>query len=308
MNSLSKSTTLLALTGALSLSAGGAFAQPGSSGMPLLTLGITARDVGMGYVVALADGPAAVQGNPAGFQSVDSPAATRLVFTHQEWIEDTRTEFLGASLPMGDDQTLGLSLLTTTVSDIEIRTRPGPAEGTFTSRDLAMGLTYARRIGPDLRIGLTGRFLYQKILINEATGVSFDAGFRTHLLTKDLDIGAAVLNVGSMTVLQTQSTVLPALARAGVGYSAFNTENFDVRVEGDVVRNIPDKRFYAAAGGEVFFQRMVALRLGNEFGSDGRGFAAGMGFRYGMFSLDYAFASLKQDLGTTHTFTLGMAF
>ncbi len=308
MTSPLKKNRLFCLIGILAMSTTGAIAQPGSSGMPLLTLGITARDVSMGYAVALAEGPAAVQGNPAGFQAVDTPATTRLLFTHQEWIEDARTEFLGASLPLGNSQTLGLSLITTTVSDIEIRTRPGPADGTFTSRDLAMGLTYARRIGSDLRIGLTGRFLYQKILINEATGVSFDAGFRTHILTDDLDIGAAVLNIGSMTLLQSQSTVLPAMARVGVGYSAFNTENFDLRVEGDGVRNFPDKRFYAAVGGELFFREMVALRLGNEFGSEGRGFAAGVGFRYGVFSLDYAFASLKQDLGTTHTFTFGMAF
>jgi len=299
--------TLVVLIGALTLATASAVAQPGSSGMPLLTIGATARDIGMGYVVALAEGPAAVQGNPAGLQSLDTTAVTRLLFTHQEWIEDTRTEFLGASLPLGNDQSLGLSLLTTTVSDIEIRTRPGPAEGTFTSRDLAMGLTYARTIGSDLRIGLTGRFLYQKILINEATGLSFDAGFRTHVLTNDLDVGLAVLNLGKMSVLQSQGTVLPALVRAGVGYAAWKTDDFDLRVEGDAVRNIPDKRFYAAAGGEILFQHMVALRVGNEFGSEGRGFAAGLGFRYGLFSLDYAYATIKQDLGTTHTFTLGLA-
>ncbi len=302
-----KNFHVLAFVGIAVLSAAVAHAQPGSSGMPLLTLGVTARDVAMGYVVALADGPAAVQGNPAGFQAVDTPATTRFLFTHQEWIQDARTEFLGASLPLGESQTLGLSLITTTVSDIEIRTRPGPAEGTFTSRDLAMGLSYARTIGNDLRIGVTGRFLYEKILINEATGLSFDAGIRTHLLSDEIEVGAAILNVGSMTVLGSQSTVLPTLARVGIGYAPLTTRDFILRVEGEGVRNLPDKRFYAALGGELFFQDMVALRLGNEFGSEGRGFAAGLGFRYGVFSLDYAFASLKQDLGTTHTFTLGMA-
>ncbi|MGA9120970.1 MAG: PorV/PorQ family protein [Bacteroidota bacterium] len=282
------------------------FAQAGASGMPLLKIGATARDVGMGYVVALADGPAAVQGNPAGLQSVDTPRTMHLLFTHQEWIQDTRTEFLGASFPLGANQTLGLSLLTTTVADIEIRTRPGPAEGTFTSRDLAIGLSYARTIGNEIRLGVTGRFLYEKILVNEATGISFDAGIRAPLPIANLDAGIAILNLGSMTVLQSQSTVLPALARAGLGYTLLRSQDMDLRVEGDVVRVFPEKRFYAGLGGEFWFYNMVVLRAGNEFGSEGRGFGAGLGVQYGLFSLDYAFASLNQDLGSTHTFTLGL--
>lgn len=278
--------------------------------MPLLTLSATARDVSMGHILALADGPGAVQGNPAGIQELEPPPFAALLFTHQVWIEDSKTEFLGATFPLGAEQkqTLGLSLLTQSVPDIEIRTQPGPPEGTFTSRDLAIGLTYARFIGDDIRVGITGRFLYQKILINEATGISFDAGIKTPLLVEGLEIGASVLNLGSMTVLQNQRTTLPALFRAGAGYAVLREGDIEARVEGDVVRNIPDKQFYGGIGGEVWFQRMVALRLGDELGSEGRGFAAGVGIRYSVFFVDYAYANLKQDLGTTHTFTFGMKF
>jgi hypothetical protein len=307
MSSRNIRQTCLVVTLLLSSCAASVRAQVGASGMPLLKNGATARDIGMGYVAALADGPAAVQGNPAGLQGINAPPMTRLLFTHQEWIQDARTEFLGASVPLGEHQTFGLSLLTQTVSDIEIRTQPGPPQGTFTSRDLAVGLSYAREFSGGLRIGVTGRFLYQKILVNEATGLSFDAGVRTPLPLANFEAGLTVMNLGSMTVLQNERTTLPALVRAGLGYSPLHGGQMTLRLEGDVVRILPESRFYAAIGGEFWFQNIVVLRVGNEFGSEGRGMGAGIGVQYGMFSLDYSYASLKEDLGSTHTFTLGLS-
>ncbi len=284
------------------------FAQVGSSGMPLLKLGVTGRAVAMGYTSVLEDGPSAVQGNPAGTELPGAGNFASLVFTHQEWIQDTRTEFLGASAPLADNQTLTFTLLTTTVSDIEIRTVPGPPEGTFTSRDMAAGLSYARELSASVRAGVTARFLYQKIFVNDATGFSFDAGARIALPVDGLEAGIALLNLGQMTVLDQERTKLPAMAKGGVGYHQDLNENFSYTVRGDLVRVFPEKRFYEGVGGEFWFQKLVALRVGNEFGSDARGFTAGLGVAYGMFSLDYALAKLSQDLGTTHTFTLGLEF
>ena len=293
--------TIISMAGALIASA-----QVGNSGMPLLKLSVTGRSLAMGYTSALEDGPGAIQGNPAGVQYPAPSSGTRLLFTHQEWIQDARTEFLGASTPLSDSQTLCLSLLTTTVSNIEIRTVPGPAEGTFTSRDLALGLTYAQELSEEVRAGVTVRYLYQKIFVNDATGYSFDAGVRVGLPVEGLDAGVAILNLGQMTVLQQERTKLPAMARGGLSYHYKPIDDISLAVTGDLVRIFPEKRFYGGVGGEVWFQQVVALRLGNEFGSDARGFAAGLGVAYGMFSLDYAFAKLSQDLGTTHTFTLGL--
>ena len=75
-----------------------AIGQVGSSGMPLLKLAVTGRAVAMGYTSALEDGPSAVQGNPAGIELPGAGRAAMLHFTHQEWIQDTRTEFLGVNI------------------------------------------------------------------------------------------------------------------------------------------------------------------------------------------------------------------
>jgi hypothetical protein len=59
-------------------------------------------------------------------------------------------------------------------------------------------------------------------------------------------------------------------------------------------------------GGEVEFERTVAIRAGYQFGSEGRGLTSGIGLRYGILRLDYAYAKLSEDLGNTHSFTLGI--
>ena len=222
---------ILALWGALT-SLG--LAQPGNAGMPLLTFGVSGRTVAMGYASTLADGPAAAQTNPAGLQSVGvDTASIHLLMTHQEWIQDTRTEFLGAALPLGDDQTLGFGLLTTTVSDIEI------------------GVSYARKITETIRAGVTARYLYERILINEATGYSFDAGVRMLLPVQGLEAGISILNIGRMTVLEQERSTLPSMIRAGALYSGIINPQFSYDVTGDFVRNVPEKRWYVGAGGEI---------------------------------------------------------
>jgi hypothetical protein len=274
--------------------------------MPLLTLTVTGRDIGMGYTPLFADGPAAVAGNPAGVQSAwnEQPSA-KILFTHQEWIQDTRTEYLGFSAPIGENHSFALSVLTTTVSDIDIRLVPGPSQGTFTARDLAIGGTIAGRVSESVRAGITGRFLYQKILINEATGFSVDAGARVDLPVQGLEAAASIMNIGQMSVLDNERTSLPALFRAGVAYTTpVGSLTLSGRVDG--MRNIPEKAWNVGAGAEAMFQNLVALRLGNEFGSDGRGFTAGLGISFGRFALDYGFAALRNDLGSTHTVSVGV--
>ncbi len=284
-----------------------ALAQPGSAGMPLLKLGVDARTIAGGYVSALSDGPSSVSMNPAGLEPLSPNDATaHVTFSHQEWIQDTRTEFLAASAPVSTLGTAALSLLTTTVSGIEIRTRPGPPEGTFTARDLALGLSFATHVGTNITAGATARFLYQDMFVNEATGYSFDAGVRFLLPVEGLEAGAALMNVGRMTVLQLERTTLPSLLRFGGAYRGEMPDDLSYTVGADIVRNLPEKRFYGNVGGEVSFRKWVALRVGNEFGSDARGFTAGLGVAYGILTLDYALGALRQDLGTAHTFTLGL--
>ena len=286
-------------------------AQPGQSGMAFLKLGVSGRGIAMADAGAAASsGAAATYYNPAGLVSAEGTTLSpQLMFMHREWIQDTRMEFLGGSVPLGADDAFGVSVNSTTVPDIEVRTRPGPADGTFTSREVSAGLSYAHRLGDDLRAGVTAKFLYQRIFVDEGSGFAADLGALWNAPVDSLTVGASLCNLGSMGVLRSERTTLPALFRIGPAYALkFGPDQMGATVALDYVRILPEKRNYVDAGAELALTRMVAVRGGYQFGSEGRGLTLGAGIAYGVVVLDYAYARISSDLGDAHTISLALNF
>jgi hypothetical protein len=212
--------TSLAMLLLLSMAPHFANGQAGNSGLAFLKLGVSGRGLAMGDAMsAIVSGAAATYYNPAGILASPSTSTAQLMFMHKEWIQGTRVEFLGSSILFDDNNAIGFSLNSTTISDIEIRTRPGTPEGSFTARNLSLGATFAHRFSDDLRIGVTGKFLYQKILVDESSGFGIDVGAQYRTSIENLSIGAAVANLGSMSGLRGGNTKLPALLRVGPAYS-----------------------------------------------------------------------------------------
>lgn len=283
-------------------------AQAGNSGLAFLKLGIAGRAMAMGEATAGSiSGAAATFYNPAGLVGTSSPFENQLMFMHKEWIQDTRTEFLGASIALGSMNSIGFSLISTTTSDIEIRTRPGIPEGTFTSRNFCLGASYAHALSDELTIGLTAKYLYQKILVDESTGFAFDIGGQYHTSIENLSIGAAIANLGSMGGLRSGSTQLPSLLRIGPAY-AYDVEGLNARLTlgSDLLYILPERKSYVNAGGELMFNQAIAARLGYQFGSEARGLGAGIGIQHGIFKVDYAFNHVAADLGDAHTFSISL--
>ena len=288
-----------------------AVAEGGASGMAFLKLGISARGVAMGdAMTALASGAGATYYNPAGMLADgDSTRTADILVMHKEWIQDTRTEFLGAAIDLGAEHAIGFSLNTTTVSEIEIRTRPGEAEGTFSTRSLALGASYARHISDELRLGVTARFLYEQILVDEASGFGGDIGVQYDTPVEGLTAGVTIANIGAMSALRTESTRLPLLARAGAAYPIdISSLDANLLVAADLLHLFREERTLAAFGAEMLFAQTVTARAGYQAGSEGRGLSLGGGVRYKLFSFDYAFSRLAGELGNGHTLALGIHF
>lgn len=287
------------------------FAQAGKSGLSFLKLGIDGRSSAMAdAMVAGSYGAAATYYNPSGLlnQREGSPL-TQLMITHREWIQDTRSEALASSIILDSQNAIGVSLNTTSVSDIEIRTRPGTAEGTFTARNYSFGASYAHAFSETFRAGVTARFLYEKILIDEASGFAFDFGAQLNTPVDNLRIGAVLANIGSMNALRTEETKLPTLLRIGPEYTfVFETAPFSLSASSDLLYIFPEEETYLSAGAELVFSRTIAARAGYQFGSSGRGLSTGLGVRYNIFGVDYAYAPLSNDLGNSHTISLTIDF
>jgi hypothetical protein len=286
---------------------GSVFAQndgAGNTGLAFLKLGVTSRAVSLGEaVVSNSSDASATHYNPAGlFLGSDVNA----LFMHNEQILGVRTEYLAAKVKF-EKLAFGLNLNNTSVSDIEVREIPGAPLDKFDAQNFAMGLSAAYKINEMLQVGLTAKFLYEKIYIDNASGYAFDFG---GLYSKDnLSIGASFANFGSMTELRNESTKLPSSLRVGASY-LLNIPSLDggVRVGADGFKVIDGGKFHVNGGAEFVYKDFLSVRIGYQSGYEDRNITTGIGLKYKAFSLDYAFIPYRFSLGSSHTITVGTSF
>lgn len=288
-----------------------ACAEAGATGLAFLKMGTSGRGVAMGDAMSGAvRGAAATYYNPAGLTVASTSGNTfEFLFMHKEWIQDSRTEFLGGRMSLGEQHAIGVSILTTTVADIEIRTQPGEAQGTFSSRDLAVGLSYAYAVDSRLRLGLTAKFLYEQILVDDVQGVGVDLGVQYDGVIDGLTVGAAVANIGTMSQFRDETLKLPALARVGAAYTMdFADLQSTAMLAGDIEDLFEESILLSKLGAEWAYSNSFFLRAGYQFGSEGRGLSVGGGLLYGAFGADYAYSRLSHDLGNGHTVAVRVEF
>ncbi len=279
--------------------------QAGQSGLSFLKLGVGARSLAMGEAaVASSNDPSAMYYNPAGLRFAKN---TQVLIMHKEWIQGTQTEFLAASFPLGS-LSAGVSIDATSVPDIEIRQRPGPAEGLFSARNAAISASAAYGIDTSVTIGLTLKYLYEKIFVDEAFGIGVDAG-AAYVSPWNITFGLSLTNVGSMRKLRNEASKLPTTIRFGAARAeAVSSLDGIVTFAADIVSILPEKNTHLLLGFEFSYRETFAIRAGFMSGYESRNLTAGAGIRYDIFKLDYAFVPLRLDLGTTHTFSLGLEF
>ena len=279
-------------------------AQPGSSGLTFLKLGVGARALAMGEAATATGDPEAGFYNPA---ALAFAAVPEIMLMHKQWFQDVTTEYLAAQAILGGIH-LGVSVNSTSVANIELREIPGPAVGTFDARNAAIGLTAAYRVDTSFAVGITGKFLYEKILVDEASGTGFDLGV-AYTTPWNLRLGASAENLGSMNALRDESSLLPTIFRAGAAYAMdAPTLSGMVTVAADIVRFSRDGTSHLHLGGEYLYNSSLAIRAGYQGGYETRSFTTGIGLHYSILQLDYAFVPTQYDLGSAHTFSLSIQF
>lgn len=281
-------------------------AQSGGTGLSFLKLGVGARSVGMGEAhAAIASDATATYYNPGGLAEASK---TSILVMHKEWIEDVRTEFLGVDVPF-EDFAIGIGINTTNTGEIELRTQPGPSEGTFSSHDFAGSISIARRVIPELSVGASFKFLYEKIFVDEASGIGFDVGVLYKSPVEGLRFAVVGSNFGSMGSLRSESIQLPSLLRLGGAYiHDVDMLHSTLTVGADLVKVFHEDNAHLHTGLEVDYQETIAFRIGYLFGYETRGLTAGLGLRRDIFRLDYGFSSQSEDFNNGHTISVGVEF
>lgn len=305
----------------------------GISGFQFLKLGVGGRGSGLGEsMVAVANDVSALYWNPAG-AALDGHNS--VIFAHSEWLVDLKHDFLGATYHLSSSDIIGLSCISLRTDDMPVTTEMQPAgNGTyFHYSDLAIGLTYARKMTTQFSFGATVRYVEEDAAVITIRAVVFDLGTYYSTGLGSTRIGVAVSNFGSdvtprgeiqsvnrSTISSFQSFSPPTVFKVGFAFEPYQTDR--QRITASIQLNHPndnseDVRFgieYAWSSwlmlrsglkrtiGESWFTK--SQKSADDF-SFGLGVVAPLSFT--TISFDYAYTNFN-DLGAVHRISCALTY
>lgn len=275
----------------------------GNTGLAFLKFGAGARSIAMAEAFSsLADDATAYIYNPA---RLNFGVKNNVTFMYNASVQDMNTDYVAGKFSVSDKIVLAVGFFTTSVNDIQIRNIPGASLGEFDTRNLSTGISMGYKINPNLSIGITGKFLYEKIYVDEASGIGFDFG--TNYSKNNFNFALVLSNIGSMNELKVQSSKLPTLMRLGGSYK-YSKKDFGFTFAIDGFKVLDGGTFHVLAGAEGGYKDFVFLRAGYQSSYENKGVTTGVGFKYKALVLDYAFVPYYSGFGTSNTISLGINF
>ena len=316
----------------------GIFPKAGTTSAPFLKIGAGARAVALGgNYVALANDASALYWNPAGITGINKLS---IAGTHTEWFAGITHDFFAFTAPLGNASAIGIDLTYLNSGEIE-QTTLEEQEGNgilYDATDLALGLTYARKLTDHFSVAVKGKIIRQKIFNEQASSFAFDFGTLFNTGFKGLRIGMNMANFGTSmrmdgsdlsvveensqgeiveTVLKTETWPLPIVFRVGIAVDIFGAEeglmrSRENRLTLTVDGNHPnDNNETIGAGVEYMWNDLLALRAGYKGNHDSEKLSFGGGLNFVLagwqLAVDYAYASLG-DLDAVQRFSVGIAF
>ena len=307
----------------------------GTAGAQFLKIPVGPRATAMaGAFVSNGDDASSIFWNPAGIVGVKSGS---LFVAHADWWATVKLDHAAFVQSLEDIGSFGLSVTVLSMDDMEITTEDSP-EGTgqiFGAQDLMIGASFARKLTDDFSVGITAKYVQQRIWHESASGVAFDVGTQYRVGFRDLAIGMCMSNFGgNMTYAGSDLTVnytvdpnnatvrlapaslapdeypLPLVFQVGISMSPYTSENFSVLLAADVAHP-SDNQERVNVGTEISILGQFFLRGGYRFGYDvERGtLGAGVAIPMGGISItaDYAYA-MYDLLPNISRFSVGMTF
>ncbi len=307
----------------------------GTAGAQFLKIPVGARAAALGGAfTSSGDDASALFWNPAGIVGVKGGALT---VSHAEWWAGSRLSHAAYVQSFGEVGSFGVSFTMMAMDKTEVTTEEQP-EGTgqyFDAQDLMLGISYARKLTDDFSVGITAKYVGQRIWNETANGFAVDVGTQYHIGFRDLRLGMSVTNFGgdltfggrdlgvnydvnSSTAterllpaqLTPESYPLPLHFQVGLSMSPYISDDFAVLLATDVVHP-NDNDELVCAGVEVSILQTLFLRGGYRFGDDTARWSAGVGAFAPAGSLhvsfDYAFVNYTL-LPSVHRFSVGLEF
>lgn len=316
--------------------------KTGTTAASFLEIGVGAAANGMGGAfVGLVNDASALYWNAGGIATLTQFEA---ILVHTDWIADTKFDYAGLVIPMGDFGNIGFSFTSLSMEDMKVRTVEQP-EGTgenFSAGDIAVGLSYAKQLTDRFSIGITAKYIKQTIWHMNSSAFAIDAGtlFKTDLLG-GLAIGAVISNFGTPMRLdgrdsryfirvdenkqgsneripvniELDSWDLPLQFQIGVSTHVFKFDNYNLVVSADAL--VPNNDYQSLnVGAQFSFMDYFSIRGGYNslFLQDAEGglsFGAGVNSKMllstAVVNFDYAFRDFGR-LKNVHNFSIGIKF
>lgn len=286
----------------LGVSACPAYAVQG--GLVLLRMTPGARMAAMaGAGVAAAGDAASLLANPGALGAL---RGSQVYLGHNEWLQGIDHDLLATTL-VTRKQAWAVSMGHLAVGDIELRTMPTAEPlAVVSAHEVVIALSYARCWHGRLYLGVTGKYLYDKIHLDTAGGVALDVGGLYQTGWSGVTCAVAVRNLGSTGRLREARLALPYQVQAGVAWTvSIAPWQSQLAMLSDLLLE-RGERARLLLGTEGVLHGMVALRLGYAFGYDSRGLSAGLGLRSGRYSVDYSYTPFQDQLGTAQQVALSV--
>ncbi|MBI4054704.1 MAG: PorV/PorQ family protein [Elusimicrobia bacterium] len=294
----------------------------GTSGAQFLKVGAGGRPAGMGEAFsAVADDANAIYYNPAGLAFLERAEVTGM---HNQFFQGLDYEFAAFALPLRDPAaaansgggagrlgTLGVAIYNLSVDGLERRlTDTDAPAGSFEASDFAYAMSFARKLSERTSLGLTAKYVRQKLDSEKASAFAADLGALHHLQGLPLSLSLGVRHLGSQPKFKEESDPLPTVIFAGAGYRF--RKNLIFAADLGLPR---DNSLTYAVGGEyeqpVAERLSAALRAGynsQNADPDGlTGLSVGAGITFYRARFDFAWVPFG-DLGNTFRYALLIRF
>lgn len=312
------------------------FSKVGTVGAQFLKIGMGARYVGMGEAsVACVNDAYAMYWNPAGLTQLSQ---TNLSLTNVDWIMDVQLNHVTFGKPWGDYAAFGVSLTALNMGEMEVTTVENP-EGTgetFNASSYSLSLGYARKFTDRFSVGISGKYIWERISEERASGFALDFGTLFYTGFRSLRLGMNIANLGPelkvdgpelgayynpqpgnpnyddvKSKLAVDPYDLPLTFRIGLAYDLIETPESKLTVSLEA-KHPNDNLQQVSFGGEYLWKELFSLRGGYKFNYEEEGFTFGSGVKLKAgektkLDINYAWADFSR-LQSVHRFSLGFEF
>ena len=247
--------------------------KSGINSAAFLKVGVGARQVAMGSAVTSLEGDATnMFWNPAGITLTDETA--QATFTYNHWIGGLSQNALAASYNWADIGTVGIGFMTFGISGIPADRDYGYTDpqlaalqidqvgsSTYDYMDMLLQATYSRHITDNLSLGVSFKYINEKIDDQSANAIAFDLGSIYNIGILGWTIGARINNLGSDMKFYDYASPIPLTFAIGTSMTPVNVGMTAWTLAMDLVKPQDGQQYYYL-GTELGFNKMFFLRGG----------------------------------------------